>query len=48
MLEFAGSEAAVGQQQREIQVGGLGAVEGFELGGRFGDLKGLVVGQRRG
>ena len=22
-------------------------MEGFELGGRFGDLKGLVVGQRQ-
>ena len=47
VLEFAGSEAAVGEQEREVQVGGLGAVEGFEFGGRFGDLKGLVVGQRQ-
>ena len=45
-LEFAGPQAAIGEQQREVQVGRLGAVEGFEFGGRFGDLKGLVVGQR--
>ena len=46
VLEFAGSQAAIGEQQREVQVRRLGAVQGFEFGGGFGNLKGLVVGQR--
>ena len=46
VLEFAGSQAAIGEQQREVQVRRLGAVQGFEFGGCFGDLERLVVGQR--
>jgi hypothetical protein len=41
-LEFAHPEAAVGKEEGKIKVGRLGAVEGFELGGGFGNLKRLV------
>ena len=46
-LELAGPQPAIGQQQREVQVGRLGAVERFQFGGRLGDLERLVVGQRQ-
>jgi hypothetical protein len=34
-------EAAVGEQECEVQVRRLGAVEGLELRSRFGDLNDL-------
>ena len=44
---FAQAQITVGQQQREIGVGGLERVQGFQFGCRGGNLKRLVVGQRK-